>query len=330
MCNLKERIKNMVPLFILRWIAAPKLMGCYYHLVADEKLPHVQNLIKYKNVAQFEEDMIFLSKKFRFISYDDFLCGNYKKQKSLILTFDDGYKELFTMVYPILKKYNIPAIFFISTNLIDNASLFYRNGISLLIDKLSNLDNSDWGKIFQQKIENHQHQSFPDINSFILFLKSVHFKDREILHFYYELFEINVADFLQNKQPYLSTSEIKELNNETLITIGAHTLDHSELFMEKDTTEIKRQIVESAKRIISITGKKVVPFAFPFTSHGVSRKIISEIQAENTAIRGFFGEAVISKKDTQVIARFAFDNPDLRIDNSIKMVYIEYLKSAIK
>lgn len=36
--------------------------------------------------------------------------------KPLILTFDDGFREHYTTVYPILKKYNFKATFFIVTN----------------------------------------------------------------------------------------------------------------------------------------------------------------------------------------------------------------------
>lgn len=37
------------------------------------------------------------------------------KQKRFLITFDDGYRDLKTIVWPILKKFNIPAVVFVHT-----------------------------------------------------------------------------------------------------------------------------------------------------------------------------------------------------------------------
>ncbi len=43
-------------------------------------------------------------------------------RNAVCVTIDDGYKSLYTHAYPILKKYNVPAIAFISAGLIDVSS----------------------------------------------------------------------------------------------------------------------------------------------------------------------------------------------------------------
>ena len=40
-------------------------------------------------------------------------------QKSVILTFDDGYLSNYTMIYPLLKKYDIPATIFVTVSTMD-------------------------------------------------------------------------------------------------------------------------------------------------------------------------------------------------------------------
>lgn len=42
---------------------------------------------------------------------------------SLALTFDDGYEDTYAEVFPLLKKYNLPATIFLTTNLEKKASL---------------------------------------------------------------------------------------------------------------------------------------------------------------------------------------------------------------
>ena len=79
------------------------------------------------SIEQFEEQMKFLSDNdYKTITCDEFY--NYKKkklklpEKSVMITFDDGWKDNFVYAYPILKKYNLKATLFIVTNWIEEAS----------------------------------------------------------------------------------------------------------------------------------------------------------------------------------------------------------------
>ncbi len=73
--------------------------------------------------AAFEEQMKFLKENgYRVITLDqllDFL--DFKSQipeKSVVITFDDGWRSLFDFAYPILKDYGIPATLFVYTDFI--------------------------------------------------------------------------------------------------------------------------------------------------------------------------------------------------------------------
>ena len=73
------------------------------------------------SVKTFERQMEFLKKhKYNVISLEEAgdLIKNKKKipARTLVLTFDDGYKDNYTYAFPILKKYNLPATVFIIVN----------------------------------------------------------------------------------------------------------------------------------------------------------------------------------------------------------------------
>ncbi|MCR8657180.1 polysaccharide deacetylase family protein [Paenibacillus endoradicis] len=70
------------------------------------------------NAEVFEEQMAALAASdYDVISMDqyvDYMEGNLElEKKSVLITFDDGYEDYYSIAYPILKKYNLPATNFI-------------------------------------------------------------------------------------------------------------------------------------------------------------------------------------------------------------------------
>jgi peptidoglycan/xylan/chitin deacetylase (PgdA/CDA1 family) len=59
---------------------------------------------------EFEKHVKFLiSKNYNFINFKDNKSFN-MGSKMVLITFDDGYLDNYTYVFPIIKKYNIPII----------------------------------------------------------------------------------------------------------------------------------------------------------------------------------------------------------------------------
>tara|TARA_Y100000389_G_C17403316_1_gene486627 strand:- start:307 stop:1017 length:711 start_codon:yes stop_codon:yes gene_type:complete len=68
------------------------------------------------NVYSFDKQIAFLKKRgFQTTSFNKI---NKDKKKQIIITFDDGYKDLLHLGLPILKKYNFEATCFLVSNLI--------------------------------------------------------------------------------------------------------------------------------------------------------------------------------------------------------------------
>ncbi|MFH1380930.1 MAG: polysaccharide deacetylase family protein, partial [Candidatus Omnitrophota bacterium] len=69
----------------------------------------------------FARQMKFLhDQNYNVISLDDFIdrikSGKRIPHKTLTITFDDGFKNIFVEAYPVLKKYNFPATVFVVTD----------------------------------------------------------------------------------------------------------------------------------------------------------------------------------------------------------------------
>ena len=74
------------------------------------------------NINQFENQIIYLKKRnFKTIDFDNI---NNKKEKKIIITFDDSYKDLISNALPILKKYEFNATCFAVSNYLGSKNIW--------------------------------------------------------------------------------------------------------------------------------------------------------------------------------------------------------------
>lgn len=113
----------MLSLGVSSVIAAPfnnDVVSIMYHDVTRNPFLYSQYRI---SVSAFEEDIkSFLDKGYTFLKASELTEENiYNRQESkfVAITFDDGYESFYTEIFPILKKYNVPATFYILTSQIN-------------------------------------------------------------------------------------------------------------------------------------------------------------------------------------------------------------------
>jgi peptidoglycan/xylan/chitin deacetylase (PgdA/CDA1 family) len=101
----RTRSKIMIRLPILR----------YHHVVESLGLP-----VKDMGVSpnKFEQQMSFLSQKgYRCLNLSDVIAnlqeGNPQPERSFVLTFDDGYFDIYENAFPVLKKFGFNATVFV-------------------------------------------------------------------------------------------------------------------------------------------------------------------------------------------------------------------------
>ena len=87
-----------------------KIPVLLYHSISDD------NSNMSLNLNTFENQIMYLKKNdYTSINFDEI---DQTKKKQIIITFDDGYKDVFVNALPILKKYEFKATCFFVTNLI--------------------------------------------------------------------------------------------------------------------------------------------------------------------------------------------------------------------
>lgn len=256
-----------------------------YHCVSDENLPHIQHIIQYKNTKQFEEDLDCLSKHFQWVSWSefkDFVKGNFKPQKKIaLLTFDDGLREFYDIVLPVLERKGIYACNFVNPAFIDNQELMFRCKASLIIDAAEKIRITDPEIYRMLSLENPSKENFKQQ------VLKVSYHKRDLLDKLIERLKIDCNEYLKEYTPYLTTAQLKTLTQKGY-GISSHSWDHPKY----GELSLKEQM-ETTDRTFNYLKENdfmYESFAFPFTDFGVRKEFFDEL-FKNEELFCCFGSA---------------------------------------
>jgi len=288
----------------------------FYHVISDEYLPHIQHLYPVKNVNSFIEDLDFLLKHFEAIDLQTFRKhqkeGTQPVKHSFLLTFDDGLREFYEVIAPILLKKGIPSVCFLNSAFVDNKDLFFRYKVSLLIEEVSN--DSDKSGVLQDRlrIQNVKNEllrlTYDDIGKIDEMALAIN---------------LDFKKFLKEKSPYLTSEQIKSLIGQGF-SFGGHSVDHPEyrfvgieeqIRQTKDSVDFVQNNFKTTERV----------FSFPFTDYQVHETFYKRIMDEKIA-EFTFGSAGLKHDPTEInFQRIPMEVEDLAARRILSAEYLYYL-----
>lgn len=229
-----------------------KIFILIYHSIPNENNDFYKKNQTPRSI--FEKQLKVLSKRFNVISLNAFISAiNEHKdlpKNSVILTFDDGYKDNFTVAFDLLEKYNLPATFFLTTGYLDKKilpiadvlSYIYRDKkivwLQDLIERLSQLPVSNSQEFLAKLIKKHS-------------LKKKYFHDI-----------------------MLDWDDVKAMQFNELITFGSHSVTHSLLY-NLNRLELNYEVKKSKLLIEKFVKQKIYFFSCPYggNAHFSKREI---------------------------------------------------------
>lgn len=238
-----------------------------YHLVTDgEEVAHTRHLYRHRSARQFEADLDLLLQTFSPLTLDALVQhledDEPLPRHAMFLSFDDGLRQQYEIVAPILRRKGVPATFFITRDFVDNAALFYRFKASLLVDALMAADEHQLARV-----GGHLQLPRPDLDCCAAAVLGVGYANRAVLDVLAAILELDFDAYLADRRPFMTSGEIASLVAAGF-SVGAHGLDHAphgELSLEQQL----RQMRESVEFVRSTFAAGPAAFAFPFSDAGV-------------------------------------------------------------
>ena len=212
----------------------------------------VINFHDIRSVNWFEQTLNILKNKFNLVDIkeiENFYYNGKTLKNSCHLTIDDGDKTFYDIIYPVLKKMNIPATLFVSPKICADLSNFWFQEIRVMDpDKMKKIISEDY------KI---------DLNILQPYSIFVIFKNLKISQIWALIGRYkSLHNILPMENQNMSIEQLKEIDRYGLVTIGAHTMNHPILANESDETS-EQEIVDSIRGLENILAHEVNYFAYP-------------------------------------------------------------------
>lgn len=282
----------------------------------DGKIPANENM---KVSPEFLEDFIIKSKSkgYCFISLDslyDGLKNDTLKEKSLVITIDDGYKDNLTFGYPIFKKHNVPFCIYVCTSFPQKSHNMWWFALEDYLLKHSTV-NIEGVSLDISNLENKQ-KAFLRFREIIIKSSNNYEDATEIM---------NKLGIFYNPRDYddlaLLWEEIKYLLEDKLTTIGNHTHSHP-IFANLSNNEI----IDDVKKANSMfsTHLNYLPehFAYPFGSRIEVRKEHFELLKElgfKTATTTRNGHIYTQHRNFLTALPRVFLHENLKLEDSFRL-----------
>ncbi|MBN4078006.1 polysaccharide deacetylase family protein [Nitrospina gracilis] len=182
-------------------------------------------------------------------------------KKFAVFTFDDGYIDNYLHAYPILKKHEVPFTIYVTTNLPERKAILWWYLLEDLILKENQIEFELNGRGHQFSCTSswEKEWAFQEIHNVILNGPSNELNQRiqQILG------NININLYDKTSELALTWQQIREMSQNPLAEIGAHTIHHDALNKLSEPT-VQMEMEGSRDKIEAETGQKVEHFCYPF------------------------------------------------------------------
>ena len=205
----------------------------------------------------FEQKLLWFKSRYDIVSMQEIREHIYNGRtlsNSCVLTVDDGWRSTYDVIFPVMKKHNLPFTIFVSPHVMETGMNFWYYTMKFC-NQEELKDMVIKRGFFAENVRKHPCELI--------------FKEMQIDQVY------DVLNEYLMKHPeiiiprgFMNTQEVLELQKSGLVEVGAHTMIHPILKAES-YERANSEIVDSVTQLSSILESQVKSFAYPNGINGV-------------------------------------------------------------
>lgn len=237
----------------------PKIAIICHHRIGNGGVPYYSSF----SPDAFEAQIRFLRKHYRLLSMDD-VCRELEERRdasqAVAITFDDGYRDLYTHAFPILRRYGVPATVYLTAAAIENGEISWYDRIFVAAmttrRKYLSVEDHKLRTLALSSRESRIHAATEIVRAFRRYSNRARIAACKALE---QEAEPPASEL---KDRMLSWTQIREMQKAG-ISFGAHTMTHPVVGQLSDA-EHQQELVASRELLEDRLQTPVEHFAYPF------------------------------------------------------------------
>lgn len=281
---LRNTLKNLVAgaLYrsgLLSLLLRRKFRDCAVVLTYHRVLPHAERGSTFSHDAiivdpeVFERHIATLTRHFDCVDLAEFATRlesrGFSGRPCCLITFDDAWRDNHTHAFPVLRRWNAPAVIFVPVDYIGSGRLFWQERMGHLVSALCETDPGrarevlaryDWehlagllaqrrGDAVKTAVRAIKHKPYAEIDAMLSELQTA----------------LGGAEPDYGPDRYLEREQIGEMAQHR-IAFQSHGCSHR-IFTRLDADELVRELEDSSAWLESALGRKPIALAYPNGDH---------------------------------------------------------------
>ena len=229
-----------------------------------------------KSQEQFEQTLLWFKSRYNLVSINELREHVYEGKplkNACMLSVDDGWRSTYEVIYPVMKKHNVPFTIFVSPQVMETGMNFWYYTLRFCNEEeIKNI-------LVRRGYFTAEVKQYPAE----LILKEI------LIDEVYDVLDeyLKAHPEVEIPRGFMNTDEVLELHKSGLVEVGAHTLIHPILKAE-DGTRAQKEIATSVNRLSDMLDKQVTSFAYPNGIEGVDYSVRDEQYAKEAGIKMAF------------------------------------------
>lgn len=216
---------------------------------------------------EFDWQVALLARDYNVITCRDLAAlldqGRPVPKRTVIVTFDDGYRDNHSVALPILRTHKVPAVIFVATGMMDSEETFWYDRLlhDVVCTSASTVTLECTGEVIALGADIAARREAA--RTILKRLKTL--PNQQRLDFLARVRDELAVPAPKVKPEFdgpMSWAQVRDLSNAG-IEIGSHSVTHPVLSRLNDPEQLKRELTESKSAIEAQTGAPVISLAYP-------------------------------------------------------------------
>ncbi len=182
-------------------------------------------------------------------------------ERSVVLTFDDGYENNYSLIYPLLRELDLPAVYFIATDFIEKRETLWVDRLESFVHatKRTEVELPGLGGRWTWNSTAERIQAYLGTKSH---LKRLDGGSRDAaMQEAADRLDMDGVKIPELFNP-MTEDQLRELAGSGLVEIGAHSCRH-DILTHLDDDAARKEIVDSRKKTAVLCGRAPALFSYP-------------------------------------------------------------------